>query len=244
VSGVALVVIAKAPAPGRSKTRLCPPCTPVQAAALAEAALRDTLAAVAAAPARRRLVALDGTPDGWLREGLEVVPQAKGGLGVRLAAALEAAGGPALVVGMDTPQLSAADLAAAAAPLEGGQADAVLGPALDGGYWAIGLRSPDARAFAGVPMSSERTCAVQRRRLGELGLEVAMLHELRDVDTIADARAVAVSAPHTAFACELARTETELASAHAADHEQPVAVAAGGGRLKAPDRARERGAAN
>jgi rSAM/selenodomain-associated transferase 1 len=240
VSAVALVVIAKAPVAGRSKTRLCPPCTPVQAAALAEAALRDTLAAVAAAPARRRLVALDGSPDGWLREGLEVVPQLGGGLGARLAAALETAGGPALVVGMDTPQLSAADLAAAAAPLEGGQADAVLGPALDGGYWTIGLRSPDARAFARVPMSSECTCAVQRRRLAELGLKVAMLHDLSDVDTIADARAVAAAAPHTAFASELARIEPDLVSAHAADHEQPVAVAAGGGGLKAPEGARER----
>jgi uncharacterized protein len=244
VSAVALVVIAKAPVPGRSKTRLCPPCTPVQAAALAEAALHDTLAAVAAAPARRRLLALDGSHDSWLPEGLEVVPQAGGGLGARLAAALEAAGGPALVVGMDTPQLSAADLVAATAPLEDGQADAVLGPALDGGYWAIGLRSPDARAFAGVPMSSERTCTVQRRRLGELGLGVAMLHELRDVDDIADARAVAAAAPYTAFASELARTEADLVSAHSADHEQPVAVAAGGRGFEAPDGARERRPAN
>jgi rSAM/selenodomain-associated transferase 1 len=240
VSTVALVVIAKAPIPGRSKTRLCPPCTPVQAAGLAEVALRDTLAAVAAAPARRRLIALDGSPGGWLRAGLEVIPQVEGGLGERLAAALDSAGGPALVVGMDTPQLSAADLAAAAAPLDGGRADAVLGPAHDGGYWTIGLRSPDARAFAGVPMSSERTCAVQRRRLGELGLEVAMVHELRDVDTIADARAVAASAPYTAFASELARIEPTLGSADAADHEQPVAVATRRGRLKTPDAARER----
>jgi uncharacterized protein len=243
VSSVALVVIAKAPAPGRSKTRLCPPCTPAQAAALAEAALRDTLAAVATAPARRRLLALDGSADGWLPEGLEVVPQVEGGLGARLAAALEAAGGPALVVGMDTPQLSAADLVAAAAPLADGHADAVLGPALDGGYWAIGLRAPDARAFAGVPMSSTRTCAVQHQRLRELGLDVAMLHELRDVDDIADARAVAAAAPNTAFASELARTEQALRSADAADREQPVAVAAGGGRLEAPDRAREGGPA-
>jgi uncharacterized protein len=239
VSTVALVVIAKAPTPGRSKTRLCPPCTHVQAAALAEVALRDTLAAVAAAPARRRIIALDGSPGGWLREGLEVVPQADGGLGARLAAALESAGGPAVVVGMDTPQLCAADLEAAAAPLDDGRSDAVLGPALDGGYWAIGLRLPDARAFAGVPMSSERTCAVQRRRLCELGLEVAMLHELRDVDTIADARAVAAAAPDTAFASELARIEPPLVSGDAADHDQPVAVASGGGGLKTPDGARE-----
>jgi glycosyltransferase A (GT-A) superfamily protein (DUF2064 family) len=103
VQGVALVIIAKAPAAGRSKTRLCPPFTPEQAAALARAALLDTLEAVAAAPARRRILALEGEPDGWLSPGFELHPQRGAGLGERLGDALAAAGGPALVVGMDTP---------------------------------------------------------------------------------------------------------------------------------------------
>jgi glycosyltransferase A (GT-A) superfamily protein (DUF2064 family) len=132
MADVALVVIAKAPAPGRSKTRLCPPCTPGQAAALAAAALRDTLAAVASTPARRRIVALDGEPDGWLPPGFALHAQRGTGLGERLADALAAAGGPALVVGMDTPQLTPALLRHAAGRLVEPGVDAVLGPALDG----------------------------------------------------------------------------------------------------------------
>jgi rSAM/selenodomain-associated transferase 1 len=204
VSQVALVVIAKSPEPGRSKTRLCPPCTPEQAALLAEAALRDTLVAVAAAPARRRIVALDGEPGPWLPRGFEVVEQRGDGLGERLGYALAEAGGPALVVGMDTPQLTPALLAHAARALRRPGTDAVLGPALDGGYWTIGLRDPDPSVFEGVPMSSDRTCEAQRRRLAELGLRVATLPQMRDVDTIDDAHAVARACPGSAFAAAFA----------------------------------------
>lgn len=203
MSEIALVVIAKAPVPGRSKTRLCPPCSPEQAAELADAALADTLAAVAAAPARRRLLAVDGAlrraPD-----GLEIVPQVGSGLGERLANALTAAGGPALVIGMDTPQISPVDLARAAARLAQPDVDAVLGPAPDGGYWALGMREPAPAAFVGVPMSTSETCAAQLRKLRELGSRVALLSPHRDVDTIADARAVARAFPGTAFARTLA----------------------------------------
>jgi uncharacterized protein len=204
---VAIVVIAKAPAPGRSKTRLCPPCTPEQAAELAAAALRDTLAAVGAAPARRRIVALDGDPDGWLPPGFELHPQRGAGLGERLGDALVATGGPALVVGMDTPQLSPALLRLAAGLLGEPGVDAVLGPAFDGGYWTIGLRRPDPAVFDGVPMSSEHTGAAQRSRLAELGLRTAELPELRDVDTIEDAVSVARERPTTRFAAALRRLE-------------------------------------
>jgi uncharacterized protein len=204
VSEVALVVIAKSPEPGRSKTRLCPPCSPEQAAILAEAALRDTLAAVAAAPARRRVLALAGEPGPWLPQGFEVVEQRGDGLGERLGHALEDAGGPGLVVGMDTPQLSPGLLAHASHALHRPGIEAVLGPALDGGYWAIGLRDPDSAVFKGVPMSSDRTCAAQRRRLAELGLQVSTLPWLRDVDTIGDAHAVARECPQSAFAAALA----------------------------------------
>jgi uncharacterized protein len=211
---VALVVIAKAPRPGRSKTRLCPPCTPAEAAALAAAALDDTLAAVAAAPARRRLLALDGKlPD--LPDGFEVVAQRGHGLGERLGNALAAAGGPALVVGMDTPQLKSRAIAEAAERLCSGDAGAVLGPAVDGGYWTIGMREPDPAAFDGVPMSSDRTCEVQLRRLGHLGLRVAMLPWMRDVDTIEDAHAVARECPGSAFAAAMAAQDRAAALATA-----------------------------
>jgi rSAM/selenodomain-associated transferase 1 len=198
---VNLIVIAKAPRAGRVKTRLCPPCTPHQAAGLAEAALSDTLAAVSGTPARRRVLALEGAPGPWLPRGFDVVGQRGQGLGERLAAAIADAGAPALVVGMDTPQLAPALLSAAASGL--GAHDAVLGPALDGGYWAIGLRRADPAAFAGVPMSTPDTFAAQARRLRELRLRTAILDPLRDVDTFDDALAVGRAAPLTRFAARL-----------------------------------------
>ena len=192
-------MIAKAPVAGRVKTRLCPPFSPAAAAALAEAALRDTLAAVRGVPGVRRVLVLDGAPGPWVGPGIDVVPQRGDGLGERLAAAFADLGGPALVVGMDTPQLTAAHLRAALAALAG--RDAVLGPALDGGYWGIGLAAPHPRAFAGVPMSRADTCERQRAQLRRLGLSWAEAAPLRDVDDVADARAVARElAPGSAFA--------------------------------------------
>ncbi len=205
----ALIVIAKAPVAGRSKTRLCPPCTPQQAAALAEAALRDTLAALTAAPGgARRVLALDGAPGRWLLPGIEVIAQRGDGLGERLAGAFADVGGPAFLVGMDTPQVTPALLAAGLRALEHGHA--ALGCAPDGGYWGIGLRAADDAVFAGVPMSSQRTGAVQLARLNALGLTCAPLPVLRDVDTIADARAVAAQAPATQFAAALATIQPRL----------------------------------
>ena len=197
-----IAIIAKAPVPGRSKTRLTPPCTPQQAAALATAALADTLAAVAATPGARRIVVLDGAPDPWLGPGFDVIPQRGDGLAERLAAAFADIGEPALVIGMDTPQLTPRMLSHALQRLAG--TDAVLGAACDGGYWSIGLRAADDAVFAEVPMSHPATCAVQRARLNALGLRTHELPVLRDVDDIADARAVAARAPHTRFARTLA----------------------------------------
>lgn len=216
----ALIVIAKAPVPGRSKTRLCPPCTPAQAAALAEAALRDTLAAVAATPCARRVLALEGEPGPWLPPGFDVIAQRGTGLAERLAAAFEDTGGPALLVAMDTPQLTPALLEAGLAQLAAPGVGAVLGATPDAGYWAIGLRRPDRALFAGVPMSSRLTLCAQRARLGALGLRVAELPLLTDVDTIAAARLVARAAPGSMFAAAL------RASGHAADEDEPVAEAA------------------
>ncbi len=197
-----LVVIAKAPVAGRSKTRLCPPCTRAQAADLAEAALVDTLAAVRAAGASRRVLALEGEPGAWLPEGFEVVPQRGDGLAARLAAAFAAAQEGAFLVGMDTPQLTADVLDAAL------EHECAFGAASDGGWWGLGLPAPDARVFADVPMSSPFTGAWQRARLRALGYAPAELDVLRDVDTIADALAVAAVAPHTRFAARLSGLET------------------------------------
>jgi uncharacterized protein len=102
-------------------------------------------------------------------------------------------------VGMDTPQVTRPDIEGCAAMLSG-RSDAVLGPAVDGGYWLIGMNSFDERAFAGVPMSTARTGAAQQAQLERCGFRVHRGPVLRDVDTADDARAVASSIPGTAFA--------------------------------------------
>jgi len=200
VRPVALLVIAKDPLPGCAKTRLTPPCSPVQAARLAEAALLDTLDVVTRTPAQRKVLVLDGAARRWQRAGLEVIPQRGIGLAERLAAAFSDVGAPALLVGMDTPQLSPELLSDGLRALGRPDVDAVLGPTLDGGYWSVGLTHGKAGVFTGVPMSDPTTWTIQLRRMHDLGLRVHEQPALRDVDTIEDALAVARQAPHTRFA--------------------------------------------
>jgi rSAM/selenodomain-associated transferase 1 len=204
VETVALLVIAKEPLPGCAKTRLTPPCTPDQAARLAEAALLDTIDAVAATAAGRRVLIFEGDARPYNQLGFEVIAQRGTGLAERLASAFEDVGGPALLVGMDTPQLTPALLREGIDALGTPGVDAVLGPSLDGGYWSIGFRAPVPGAFAGVPMSSHSTGIRQRTRLRALGLRVHEQTELRDVDTIEDALAVAAECPGSRFAAALA----------------------------------------
>jgi rSAM/selenodomain-associated transferase 1 len=201
---VALMVIAKEPLPGRAKTRLSPPCSPAEAATLAEAALLDTLDVVGRTPAARKVLVFDGDAGRFRREGLEVFVQRGGGLAERLTAAFEDIAGPALLVGMDTPQLTPSLLSDGLRALAAPGVDAVLGPATDGGYWTVGLTGSPASAFAGVPMSHATTCTAQRARLRRLGLRVHEHRALCDVDTIEDARAVARQAPGTRFAAAVA----------------------------------------
>ena len=208
---VTLIVIAKSPQPGRVKTRLCPPCTYEEAAALAEAALADTLHTLAAVPAHRHVIALDGPTGAWLPPGFVTVPQVGIGLAERLANIFARVRGPAFLVGMDTPQLDARLVSTAVTMLTDRPAtDAVLGPALDGGWWGIGLRRPDARAFDGVEMSTDRTHAQQHAQLSALGLRTRPLAALRDVDDFDDALAVAELAPTSRFARAVAMLEPRL----------------------------------
>jgi hypothetical protein len=190
-----LLVMAKAPVPGKVKTRLCPPCTPEEAAGIAAASLADTLDAAGTVPDAWHMLVLDGThpaPDGWT-----TVRQRGAGLGERLAQAFadtRRPGRPTLLIGMDTPQVTAALLGRAFEVLE--SADAVLGAAADGGWWALGLREPwHASVLRDVPMSTSRTGALTLRALRGRGLRVAPLPILRDVDTAGDAVEVAALCP-------------------------------------------------
>jgi rSAM/selenodomain-associated transferase 1 len=181
---ISLVVLAKAPVAGRVKTRLCPSLTPVQAAAVARAALLDTLDVVASVPVRRRVVALDGSPHGLVPQGFDVVPQRGDGLDSRLAAAFADITGPALLIGMDTPQVTVNQLVAAVLLLATGRP--VLGHAQDGGWWAIGLPTGDPEVFLGVPMSAADTGRCQERRMRQRGLDPVLLPVLRDIDHMDD----------------------------------------------------------
>lgn len=206
-----VIVIAKAPVPGRAKTRLSPPCTPEQAAGLAAAALADTLAAVRSVPMHRRVVAFDGDPGHPVADltGFDVLVQRGRGLGQRLAAAFaDAAAGPGaglgtLLIGMDTPQVTVALLTGALERVRRGET--VLGHAADGGWWALGLPDPAyADVLADVPMSASDTGLLTEQALQRRGLHPVPLPVLRDVDTIADATEVAELAPDSRFARALA----------------------------------------
>ncbi|WP_353828442.1 TIGR04282 family arsenosugar biosynthesis glycosyltransferase [Agromyces sp. SYSU T0242] len=198
-----VAVIAKECRPGRVKTRLTPPYTPEQAAALAEAALVDTLEAVAALPVDRRVLYFDGDTVPEAARGFDVLAQPGGGLDERLAHLFDAVAEPLLLVGMDTPQLVPAHVAPALDA--GADADAWLGPATDGGFWALAMREPDGAPIRGVPMSREDTGRRQLERLRAAGLRVGMLGELTDVDTAGSAASVAREAPGTRFAQLLGR---------------------------------------
>ena len=197
-----VLVIAKAPVAGLVKTRLTPPVTPGQAARIAAAALLDTLdAARAASP--RVVVAMAGRLTyaeyaSELRAALAtttVLEQRGATFGDRIANAhtdVAALGCPGAVlqIGGDTPQLTAQLLADAVVQLS--TVDAVLGPAKDGGWWALGVRDPAAaEAVRMVPMSREDTGERTLKVLQSNGLRVALLPELSDVDTMADAMRVA-----------------------------------------------------
>lgn len=202
---VNVLVVAKAPVPGQAKTRLAAAVGNDLAADIAAAALQDTLDAVAAARVAARTVALTGDLSlarcgPAIRSQLTaftVIAQRGMAFADRLANAHRdagVAGYPVLQIGMDTPQVSAALIEECAATLL--DAPAVLGPARDGGWWALGLHDPAAAGcLRTVPMSRPDTGAVTLRALADTGLEVRLLATLSDVDHLADIDAVRRECP-------------------------------------------------
>lgn len=193
-----VAVIAKECRPGRVKTRLTPPFSPEQAAALAAAALEDTLEAVAGFPVDRRVLYFEGDAVPDVAQDFDVVPQSTGDLDERIAHLFDLVAEPLLLLGMDTPQVRLDHVAAVLVGRPG--VDAWLGPASDGGFWALAMREPDGSVIRGVPMSRDDTGRRQLERLDAAGLVVGMLDELTDVDTSSSAASVAGSAPATRFA--------------------------------------------
>ena len=205
-----VLVMAKAPQPGEVKTRLMPALSASQAAEIARAALEDTLAAVRRCAASRHIVALAGDRGPWLGDGFEVLAQRGTTFTERLTDAWAYAGAPGIQIGMDTPQITAELLDDALARLAHGRDDALVGPACDGGWWALGLRAPIGGVFDGVPMSRVDTGERQVARLRELGLRVGLLPELRDIDEPDDLAAVAAGFPHLRVAAAARRFDAEM----------------------------------
>ena len=122
--------------------------------------------------------------------GLPCLPQGLGDLGARLDRTTRAHRGRVVVIGSDIPGITAEDIGAAFRAL--GRADAVFGPAEDGGYWLVGLspRRP-ARPFAQVRWSTEHALADTLANF--VGRRIALLRTLRDVDTAEDLAALAAA---------------------------------------------------
>lgn len=203
-AGITVAVVAKECLPGKVKTRLTPALSPEGAARVASASLADTLSTVRALPAERRVLFFDGHVVPESADGFDVLHQPGGGLDERLGFLFDAIDGPLLLVGMDTPQVSADDLAPVFDQPERG---AWFGPAEDGGFWSLYLHDPTGDLLRGVPMSQDDTGAVQLARLTDAGLDVGILGELLDVDTVPDAERVAEIAPESGFTQAL-RAET------------------------------------
>ena len=196
---VTLLVVAKAPEPGRAKTRLAATVGDRVAAEIAAAALLDTLDAVAAAPVAARVVALTGELESAagaadIRRRLEsftVIGQRGDDFADRLANAhADAADGqPVLQIGMDTPQVTDELLASCARRLL--QAQAVLGLACDGGWWVLGLQAPaTAECLRRVPMSQPDTGELTLKALRDNGIDVYPVEVLSDFDIVDDVAAV------------------------------------------------------
>ena len=185
----ALLVVAKRPAPGRTKTRLTPPLSPEQAAALYECFLRDTLDLVrrlsGVAPAIAYLPAEERAYFAALAPDFELVLQEGDDLGERLDNALTrllAAGYQHVaIMNSDGPTLPLACLSRAFDALAGG-ADVVLGPCDDGGYYLIGLKQPAPRLLREVRMSTPDVLADTLAIAAEEGLTVELLPTWYDVD--------------------------------------------------------------
>ncbi|MCF7991567.1 MAG: TIGR04282 family arsenosugar biosynthesis glycosyltransferase [Thiohalocapsa sp.] len=186
-----ILLFAKAPIPGQAKTRLIPALGAEGAAALHARLLEDTLARLvpaALAPLEIWCAPSSDHPlfaDLALRYGVALRRQPEGDLGRRLCLAAEEALREAravVLIGSDCPELQADDVELSLQALIDGRMDAVLGPAVDGGYVLLALRVPAPELFAAMPWGGDRVAEITRERMAALGLRWQELPVLRDLD--------------------------------------------------------------
>jgi rSAM/selenodomain-associated transferase 1 len=190
----ALTVMAKAPLPGKVKTRLSPPLTPEQASALNACFLRDTVASIRDATLENPAnLVISYTPEGEeaafcdiLDEGTLMLPQRGDGFGERLLATAQdlfACGFSAIcLIDSDSPTVPTSEYTAAVKALLRPGDRVVLGPSQDGGYYLIGMQQPVARLFEEIRWSTEAVSAQTRERATEVGIPVDELQRWYDVD--------------------------------------------------------------
>ena len=186
--------MARAPAPGKVKTRLCPPLDPGQAAEFYECVLRDVLGELSSSERWDTWIAYaERSRDYFLQfpePGISLLPQRGASLGARMHAVFadlcHAGYRQVVLVGSDIPTLQAASVGQACGLLEEGESDLVLGPAHDGGYYLIGLAQPEERLFGGIAWSTASVLEQTLARARDLELRVRMVPDTYDVDVAED----------------------------------------------------------
>ena len=189
-----LLVVAKHPTPGQTKTRLCPPLTHAQAADLYDCFLHDTLSIMRAVPEVRCVIGyLPEDAQGYFRQlapDMELSPQRGASLEERLdqllTEALHGGSQRAVIMNSDSPTLPAAYLRQAFDELA--NADVVLGPTHDGGYYLIGMKQPQPKLLLEVQMSTTHVLSDTLALAEANGLTVSLLPSWYDVDTIDELR--------------------------------------------------------
>jgi rSAM/selenodomain-associated transferase 1 len=196
----ALIVMAKEPEAGKTKTRLSPPLSGEQAAELYRRFLLDTLELMLRVEIAQPILAY--TPDeaesffrGFAPSGFAFTPQVGADLGERLdnvlAHCLREGYEQVVVMDSDSPSLPAAILERAFRELQAPGVDVVLGPCEDGGYYLIGIKAPCRALFQGIAWSTPTVTAETLERAREHGLQVSRLPPWYDVDTYVDLQRLA-----------------------------------------------------
>lgn len=187
---VPLLLFAKAPVPGKVKTRLKPQCTDQQAAELAKILLAEAVRnATAHWPGEVVLAVWPDQDHPFIqllsaKFGVKLVTQTAGDLGEKMHAACEQAGYPAAVMGCDAPHVSKATLNDAYHQLE--QGHDVLGAATDGGYYLIGMARSCEDIFTGITWGEDKVFSDTQKKASANGIKFHALPELNDVDTWQD----------------------------------------------------------
>lgn len=198
-----MVIFAKAPIPGQVKTRLCPPLTPDEAATLHGSLVLDTLERTKTAAGKlklqinRYLACAPSSTHVFFkimeeRQGVKLIDQIGADLGARMHQAVEAmverGYRRTIIIGTDIPTLPLDHFKQALTSLE--HHDLVLGPALDGGYYLIGMNKPIPKLFVDMPWSTDQVLRLTQDKAAALGLTTTLLPSWRDIDTRDDLEAL------------------------------------------------------